>query len=136
MTAAINRPIPLLVEDVPWDTLNVYELLIYPDHLLVTTNATYEQFIRAVDILRASHDNGEFINIENALWQLGFCGVAATKPHTIKVVPFLPMKPPSNDAINLFLIGAGTIAIAVATGNLMLALGVWLIAAAVRPMTA
>lgn len=88
MTATIDRPIPVLVEDISWDMLNVYELLIYPDHLLVTTNATYEQFIQAVDILRASHESGEFINIENALWQLGFCAVAVSKPQTIKVVPF------------------------------------------------
>ena len=88
MKSVIDRPIPLLVEDVPWDMLNVYEFHIYPDTLLVTTNATYEQFIQAVDILRASHETGELINIENALWQLGYCAVAVSKPKTIKVVPF------------------------------------------------
>ncbi len=67
-----------------WTDLQSYEYNIYPDSLIVVTNASLEQFNEAVDAQGKSHEEGDPKNIEVILQERGFIAVAAQAPkHTI-----------------------------------------------------
>ena len=81
-----QKPVPM--ESISWEDLNVYEFRIYPDCLWVMTNADENEFKRAVELVGKSHERQDPMNIEVALWEMGFAAAACAKPVKIKAFMF------------------------------------------------
>jgi len=63
-------------DNITWDEIKVYHFFIYPDALVVLTNANQEEFNKAVIEVRASHVSGEIKNIDDVLRDAGFICLA------------------------------------------------------------
>ena len=71
------------INTVGWESLNVFVLNCYPNHLIVTTDATWEVF---QDACRIFGEETQDRNIEGILNRMGYCAVAADAPETLPAV--------------------------------------------------
>lgn len=83
----MSKPVPL-IEDVPWTELTCFKFNIFPDELLVMTNATRADFDKAVAFIGKAHEEGNDMNIESALWHLGFVACVCSKPNKMEEITF------------------------------------------------
>jgi hypothetical protein len=64
------------IENPGWEALHAYRLYIYPNNLVVLTNASETEFRAAVTRMGKLAEEGNGKNIEEVLYNMGFFAVA------------------------------------------------------------